>query len=382
MKASFYREQVERVVQMVKQNRGDESDHMDTMPVASLIDPQRLQLEQGMFRQLPLLIAHCSELQGAGNYVVRELDGRSWLLVRGKDGVARAFYNYCQHRGTKLVQDEKGCKNRFSCPYHSWTYSSSGELVGVPRADLFEGINKAEKGLKQVDLQEAHGFLWLTQDPQCVQPITNYFAGLNDDLEALNLGSYYVFFDKTRRLNANWKLPIFAFLESYHIGTLHRNSIADFFVENVALSEQFGPHIRSFVPRKNAVELAGVDLDQVNLSEYITPTNILFPNVCMISHPTSYSIISMFPGQTPGTSSWRHQLLVPEMPSTEAEHAHFAKTVAVLDGKTYEKEDFWVSEQIQEGINAGAISELTLGKNENLIKFFSDTVENYLPSNT
>ncbi|NND81191.1 MAG: aromatic ring-hydroxylating dioxygenase subunit alpha [Gammaproteobacteria bacterium] len=382
MKAVFYSEQIKQVLQVVEQNAGYEAEGITHLPVNEFIDPQRLALEREMFRRLPLIVGHSSELARPGDFVVRELDNRSWLLVRGKDGVARAFYNYCQHRGTKLVHESDGCQQRFACPYHSWTYDAQGQLIGVPRADLFPGLDKSKKGLKQVDLQEYFGFLWLTQDIEFAQPVADYVDGLQAELETLDLGKYHVYFDRTRALKASWKLPVFAFLESYHIGTLHRESIAEFFLENVAYSERFGPHIRSFVPRKTVGELVEADLEKTNLAEYITPTNILFPNVCMIAHPTSYSIISMFPGDTPDTSWWRHMLLVPKLPETDAERAHYDKTVQVLDGMTYKSEDFWASEQIQAGINAGAIDELTLAKNEIMLQVFNDTVADYLPSST
>ncbi|NNC99997.1 MAG: aromatic ring-hydroxylating dioxygenase subunit alpha [Gammaproteobacteria bacterium] len=379
MKAEFYKSQIKQLLAMVERNQGDEAVATASLPVADLLDPRRLHQEQAMFRRLPLIVGHSSEVSEAGDYIVRELDGRSWLIVRGQDGVARAFYNYCQHRGTKLVHQPAGsCQRRFVCPYHAWTYNNQGDLVGVPRADLFPGLDKAGKGLKPADLQEDYGFLWLTQDSGTSPVVADYLGGLEAELRMLGLQDYYLYFDKTRTLNANWKLPIFAFLEAYHIGALHKQSIGDFFIDNVAYSELFDPHIRSFVPRKNVLELADTDLSKENMSEYITPTNIIFPNVCMISHPTSMTVISLFPGVTPGTSSWRHMLLTPHQPKTESERAHYDKTIEVLDGVTYLKEDFWVSEQLQEGINAGAIDELTLGKNEQMLAVFNQLVEKYL----
>jgi Rieske 2Fe-2S family protein len=379
MNAQFYKTQVEQVLQMVHEQVGDQSSAASSMPVSAILDPERLTQEQAMFRRLPLIVGHSSEIPGNGDYIVREIDFKSWLIARGKDGQARAFYNYCQHRGTKLVHDTQGqCQQRFVCPYHAWTYSNQGDLVGVPRADLFPGLDKKDKPLKQAGLQEAYGFLWLCQDPHQQTDIKDYMGELAPEMIALGLQDYHVFFDKTRELKANWKLPIFAFLESYHLAVLHKDSIGGFFHENIAHSEIFAPHIRSFVPRKNAEKLAELDLSEVNLSEYITPTNIIFPNVCMISHPTSMSVISMFPGETPGTCTWRHMLLTPKKPETEAELAHYNKTVAVLDGITYEKEDFWVSEQSQEGMNAGALDELVIGKNEHLLKVFNQFVKNNL----
>ena len=156
--------------------------------------------------------------------MVQELYGKSVLLTRGSDGKARAFLNYCQHRGTKLEQTESGCKSRFSCPYHAWTYDLQGGLVGVPRADLFPGLDKSTKSLRELRLQEAFGFLWLTmtsveKDSEGYD-INEYLGGLTDELSALDFASSSVYFDETRHLKSDWKLPIYAFLESYHIGTL------------------------------------------------------------------------------------------------------------------------------------------------------------------
>lgn len=379
MNAQFYKAQIEQVLQMLHKQVGDQSPEASSMPVSEILDPERLAQEQAMFRRLPLIVGHSSEISGDGDYIVREIDAKSWLIVRGKDGQARAFYNYCQHRGTKLVHDTQGeCQHRFVCPYHAWTYSNQGDLVGVPRADLFAGLDKKDKPLKQAGLQEAYGFLWLCQDPHQQTDIKHYMGELDPEMTALGLQNYHVFFDKTRELKANWKLPIFAFLESYHLAVLHKDSIGDFFHENIAHSEVLDPHIRSFVPRKNAEQLAELDLAEVNLSEYVTTTNIIFPNVCMISHPTSISVISMFPGETPGACTWRHMLLTPKKPETDAELAHYNKTVAVLDGITFEKEDFWVSEQSQEGMNAGALDDLVIGKNEHLLTVFNQFVKNNL----
>jgi len=378
MRAQYYAKQITKLIKMVEQGQGDEADTSQLLNASEYLDQARLDREKAMFRRLPLLIAHSSELANVGDFVVRELDSRSWLLVRGDDGVARAFYNYCQHRGTKLVHESAGCKKRFTCPYHAWTYGVKGNLLGVPRADLFPDLDKENRGLKSATLEETFGFLWLTQDAEHAVPMGSFLGPeLSDEMTEMDLASYSVFFDKTRDLKANWKFPLFAFLEPYHINVLHKDSIGDYFVENVAHSERFGPHIRSFVPRKNILELADADLNDANFAEYVTPSNIYFPNICTIAHPTSVSVISMFPGDTPGDSHWRHMLLVPNVPKTDAERAHFQKTVDVLDGITYEKEDFWASEQIQEGINAGAIDELLLAKNEMMLKVFNDLVDEW-----
>ncbi|MBT8139194.1 MAG: aromatic ring-hydroxylating dioxygenase subunit alpha [Gammaproteobacteria bacterium] len=381
MKAAFYRTQIEALIEQVKQNNCVGSKQNFTIPVQHHIDPERLAAEKKVFARTPLMIAHSSELSKPGDYLVREIDGRSWLLVRGEDGRARAFLNYCQHRGTLLLDSESGnCGKKISCPYHAWTYSTAGDLKAIPHRELFPDVELDNKALKQGGLQEAYGFLWLSQLPSAQLPIEKFMGGLHEEMQAMQLQNYSVFFNKTRTLNANWKLPLYAFLEPYHIGVLHKNSIADFFIKNIASSERFGPHIRSYVPRKNVLELESLDWEKAKLSEFVTPTNLVFPNVCMISHPTSISVIAMFPGDSPDTCSWQHWLLVPEMPGNEKQRQHYEKSVALLDGITYMKEDFWVSEQIQKGLNAGALDELTLGINEFMIQAYCENLDNALDS--
>lgn len=379
MKAAFYRNQIEGLIEQVKQNRVCGSERNIIIPAAPHIDPVRHAAEKQVFACNPLMVAHSSEIANPGDYIVRELDGRSWLLVRGEDGRARAFLNYCQHRGTMLLDSASGnCGKKISCPYHAWTYNTAGDLKAIPHRELFPDVELESKALRQGGLQEAYGFLWLTQLPEHELPLQQFMGGLHEEMEAMHLEGYSVFFNKTRELQANWKLPLYAFLESYHIGVLHRESIADFFIKNVASSERFGPHIRSYVPRKNVLDLENIDWEQAKLSEYVTPTNMVFPNVCMISHPTSISVIATFPGSEPGNSTWQHWLLVPQKPVTEELKRHYEKTVAVLDGVTYLKEDFWVSEQIQKGINAGAIDEFTLGTNEFMIQAFCENIDQAL----
>ncbi|MDH4353899.1 MAG: Rieske (2Fe-2S) protein, partial [Actinomycetota bacterium] len=55
------------------------------------------------------------------------------LLVRGKDGELRGFYNTCRHRGHELLPCGSQAQGSFiRCPYHAWVYDTQGRLHGVP----------------------------------------------------------------------------------------------------------------------------------------------------------------------------------------------------------------------------------------------------------
>ena len=61
----------------------------------------------------------------------------SLLVSRTEEGELAAFYNVCQHRGARIMVNERGWVRDFVCPYHGWTYDHAGTLTVVPDADRF-----------------------------------------------------------------------------------------------------------------------------------------------------------------------------------------------------------------------------------------------------
>src|SRR5690606_22270913 len=92
------------------------------------------------------IVCHESDIPGAGDWRTLELLGESIIVIRGQDGIARAFANVCRHRGARLVDGESGCAKRLTCPYHAWTYATDGRLVAVPRRATYRGLDVADWG--------------------------------------------------------------------------------------------------------------------------------------------------------------------------------------------------------------------------------------------
>ena len=62
------------------------------------------------------------------------------LLVRGDDGLVRAFANTCRHRGHELLACGAETKRRtIVCPYHAWSYRLDGTLRNAPGFSDVEG---------------------------------------------------------------------------------------------------------------------------------------------------------------------------------------------------------------------------------------------------
>src|SRR5678809_124667 len=76
-----------------------------------------------------LFACHTCEIPRAGDWVTLTVDQDPLLVVRGDDGVARAMYNTCRHRGSLVCVEPAGHANkRLVCPYHQWAYGFDGGL--------------------------------------------------------------------------------------------------------------------------------------------------------------------------------------------------------------------------------------------------------------
>lgn len=106
-----------------------------------------------VFTKTWLFIGHESQLSEPGDYLTNFMGEDPVIATRGADGVIRVMLNSCAHRGGMAVcSTDAGSSKFFRCPYHGWTYSNNGDLIGAPRADtVYHGeLDKPRLGLKAV----------------------------------------------------------------------------------------------------------------------------------------------------------------------------------------------------------------------------------------
>lgn len=161
------------------------------------------------------------QVSNVGDFFTREIGGESVLVVRGADQTVRAFYNICRHRGTRLVEESEGARLRsIVCPYHGWSYSPEGHLIGAPHTETLEDFRKEDNGLYGIRLETWGGFLWANLDthPAPVRDeLGPFFARfVRFPLENLRLAS-----KKTYEVEANWKILVENYQECYHCAPVH-----------------------------------------------------------------------------------------------------------------------------------------------------------------
>jgi phenylpropionate dioxygenase-like ring-hydroxylating dioxygenase large terminal subunit len=347
-------------------------------PVKRYTDPGRLDREVSMlFRRYPLIAGHASELPKVGDFKTIDLAGVPVLIVRSTDRTIRAFLNACRHRGTKLVWDACGEKRRaFACPYHAWTYDTTGKLIAIPYENGFPNVDKSEHGLVALPTTVHQGFIYVQTSPDAPKiDVDSWLGNVGYDFTQMNLADYSVFKSEVVPRKNNWKLAIDIFLENYHTKWTHTKTIWEVFLENVGLFEDFPPHLRCIIPKRSLMDLRETDREGWSLREHATLLYTVFPNAMVAVLADHVVMFTIFP-KTVGESTLHIDTLVKNGPRSEEAKIGWAKSLHVVNEVI--AEDTARGEAIQAGFATGANEHLTFGRFEQALGFFHESVEQAL----
>ena len=139
----------------------------ERIPVDRYTDPVFLKLEDDcIWSKTWLLAGAACDVAEPGDFFVFENLRESILVTRAGDGVVRAFYNVCQHRGNQLKAAGCGNSPYLSCGFHGWEYHLDGSIKEIPEAhDFPQGVPAEELSLKEVRCEAWGGFIWISMDP-------------------------------------------------------------------------------------------------------------------------------------------------------------------------------------------------------------------------
>ncbi|WP_374387313.1 aromatic ring-hydroxylating dioxygenase subunit alpha [Sandaracinobacter sp.] len=111
------------------------------------------------------IVCHLNDIPNPGDWQTLEFLGESIIVIRGDDGLPRAFANVCRHRGSRILDGAAGCAKKLVCPYHAWVYELDGRLSGVPMKSSYPGLDPARHGLAPIELEVWRGFLFVRLAP-------------------------------------------------------------------------------------------------------------------------------------------------------------------------------------------------------------------------
>ena len=136
-----------------------------SLPAWTYSDPEFFAAERArVLRPAWQIVCHSSDIAAPGDWHTLEFLGESIIAVRGDDHIVRAFTNVCRHRGSRLVDGNRGCAKRLVCPYHAWTYGLDGRLIGVPGRREYPGLRLEANGLAPVEIEIWQGFVFVRLD--------------------------------------------------------------------------------------------------------------------------------------------------------------------------------------------------------------------------
>lgn len=193
-----------------------------SLPGWLYFDPEFFAAEKRAFlRAAPQVVCHESEIAEPGEWRTLDYLGESVLVIRGDDGVPRAFTNVCRHRGSRLVDGTAGCAKVLTCPYHAWSYARDGRLVGVPHRGEYPGLDPSRLGLVPVALERWRGFLFVTLEPDAPS-VAEMMAPYEAEVEPYRLEELRAIGRVTLRPRAlNWKTIADNYSDGLHIPVGH-----------------------------------------------------------------------------------------------------------------------------------------------------------------
>ncbi len=313
-----------RILANVDAERSDCAEGMMRVPAEEYRDPALFAREiDVVFRRNPILVALSADIPNNGDFTSLDIADRPIVVIRGDDGVVRTFLNACRHRGAAVVSECFGHARRMTCPYHNWVYDSQGALVGITGREAFADLDV--DGLISYPTAERAGAVFAILTEGATLDIDAWLGDMAGSLEMLQLEKLHRHDVETKLPSGNWKATADGYVDGYHLGFLHRNSIGAKSITNRNTYDLYGPHVRIGFANKPILEHRDIPVEEWDMYAAFSLVHFIFPNISISGHPTMGLMVSrMFPGPAVGECTviqyqYFRQPLVDEAAQNEAE---------------------------------------------------------------
>ena len=339
------------------------------------VNPQRFAHEvDKVFKGLPLPLALSVELPEAGSYRAMHVLGVPVLMVRGGDGLARAYINACRHRGAPVVADGGGRKRggRFTCPYHAWTYNDCGALVGMFGEHTVGELERGQLGLAALPVAERSGFIWVALRRGGDFDINHWLGDFKHCLDSLDLANWHLHHQRQIE-GPGWKVAWDGYLEGYHQQMVHPETVGKNTIANLMAWDAYGPHQRIVFGRKSLSELSGKPEREWDPAAHIRLIHSAFPNLSVSGVIGGHCLVSqIYPLDLDRTLTVQTVLTQTEPQTTAAREAVEAFSQMAL--QAVRDEDYAIGFRIQEGLASGGEG-FIFGRNEPSLQHYHRWVE-------
>ena len=350
------------------------------IPTGRYIDPDFFELERvHLWKKSWLLVGREEDLEAPGSFRTFERTGSPLLLVRGLDGVLRGFFNTCQHRGAPVVREACGVSKRLRCQYHSWTYELDGRLAAVPDRRDFAALDESKRALKSVRCESHDGWVFVNEDPDA-PPLREWLGPIAEEWSPLGGRDLRATGTRCERIPANWKIVADAFLETYHVKTIHPQSVSKLLDHRGAAMGLFpNGHSRMVTPKwEDAFRKqreAGSPLPEIQgldpLFAESNPAYSVFPNLITPLDTIGFPFILFWPVDAETTDvEWTFYGPPPETPEQEKAWESYVGVFDVVMG-----EDFQNLAPMHRSVASGALESIPLNYQERRIYHLHEEID-------
>lgn len=354
-----------RLIDHIENGTTDLDDGVLEVPAEIYTSASHLQRELAvLFLARPLVLCLSGALPGPNTYKAVEVCGTPVLLTRDADGKVHAMANACRHRGVR-VADGCGQARRLTCPFHAWTYDTTGQLVGLPTAAAFDGMRREDKGLVPLPVAEGYGLVVGRLRPGPPVDVDELLGPrLAEELGLLDFATWQPYGEShTHPVGANWKVTLDTYRENYHFDYLHRDTLKSYAYGGVLTFDAFGPHLRNCSAIRSIDELRAMPEEQWrDVDRHFSYQYSLFPNTCLTFDSRHIELWQIFPDGVDRSVVLHTAYARPGLPDDErAKLVEMAPWICetVVDG-----EDFWVAARTEPGIRTGLVDTIVFGRNE------------------
>ena len=367
-----------RALHHFKNNTTDQAPEVMSQPIEAYTDRKRFSKEvERIFKHLPIALCLSNEIPDKEDYKAVNVLDIPILITRAQDNKVRAFLNVCRHRGAKVCEEGSGKKRIFSCPYHAWTYSHEGALVGMYGEDTFGNIDQEDYGLLELECQERAGLIWAMLKRGEKFDIDKWLGDFAVELESLDLKNWHIFEQRVLE-GPGWKVTFDGYLEVYHHNQLHNNTVGRLTVGNLLVLDTYGPHQRLTFGRKSLEKLNKLPESEWNPLENIRLIHSVFPNLSISGILGDHCLVSqVFPSSSPNKTLTFQTIMSAKKPSSKEEISNseaFSKMVL----QAVKEEDYKMGLEVQSNITNLSEDYFVYGRNEPAVQNYHSWIKKFM----
>ena len=153
--------------------------------------------------------------------------GLPLIVVRTSKTEINVFENVCRHRGMILINEDKKNKKNIRCPYHNWCYGLDGSLESTPHVGGIGNHHHEDLITSDLGLNKIRSYVWhdiiFVNIADDADHFCEHYSELIDRWKDFDLPLFYGGNNSSfsLELNANWKLAVENYCESYHLPSVH-----------------------------------------------------------------------------------------------------------------------------------------------------------------